>query len=262
MYVTEGGATTSLEFCKINPEAARDIDDILANPEEVYASFLASQDVDLDTIDPLDLQAHTIAKLQLQRRTLLEELNLLDVADSMRAPRLYFEAITSSFFDQCGSDRLLWSRARITGSLVGETAHTGTFRSDHFGVIEPQIRGSITHVTPREEYEARSHNGASTRRYYELVTDLQSTRPDTRYRFYTSDASTHSDASGLIIEELAQSGNEAPICTPITDTFDRFTLLQALTVDLHTSLGEIQHESDARARHALSVEVYGIRSTR
>jgi hypothetical protein len=261
MYAIEGGQTTSVEFCKINPEIARDIDDIFSSPEEVYASFVTFGDVDPTTIDPLDLQAHHIAKLQTQRRDLLQDLHLIDTADSIRQPRMYFEAITSSFFDQCGQDRLLWGRARISDRGVAETAHTGTFRHDGEDIVEPEIRARITYVTPRDEYEERSKAGTLQPQFFELVTDLQNTKPGTRYRFYSSDHARGGN-DGLAIEEISNYGTNTATYTPVVDAIDRFTLLQALTVDLHASVSQIQHDKDVHARRILGVEVYGMRTPR
>lgn len=260
MYVAEGGQSTSLEFYKINTGAAEDIDNILSNPQEVYASFVASRDVDVDTIDPLDLQSHQIAKLQMQRRDLLQELHLADVADSMRQPALYFEAITSSFFDQCGQDRLVWGRVRHSADGVVEVAHTGTFRRDQNGIIEPELRGRITYVTPHNE--ERSQAGVMLPQAYELVTDLHHAKPNTHYRFYTSDHSANKAQNGLAIEEVTGYGTSEATYTPVTDVVDHFTLLQALTVDLYAAVTDVQHENDSRAKHVLAIEVYGARTPR
>lgn len=241
MYKLEGGVrATNEEFYQINTETVQILGDIFSSPEDVYASFTAPQDVDLDHIDPLDLQAHHIAQMQAQRKSLLEALELLQVSENMRNPVMYFEGITSSFFDHCGRDRTVWSRASYIDTKVVESAHTATFRRDQFGLAEPQMQGRIGYVDGQPEF-------------FELATDLQRSRRGHAYRFYSS------PKTGLTIHEYPVQGYKGGETRDITDKFERFTLLQALSVDMHAAVKAMKPENDHRVHRLVSLQVYGTR---
>ena len=89
--------------------------------------------------------------------------------------------------------------------------------------------------------------------YFKVETDLQNTKPGYVYSFV-------SDSRGqLEISERLKDSRNAPKATPITDPIDRFTLLQALTVDMRAALGNLQHENDPRALKLLNNSVNGPR---
>lgn len=259
MYTLEGEASfTAVEdFQKTNPETVHAIDDIFSYPEDVYASFVAEADVDTDTLDPLDLQSQHIATLQAQRKGLLEALELLQVSENMRNPVMYFEGITSSFFDHCGPDRTVWSRARMSSELrtvtdeqgnerqervqvVHESAHTATFCRNDLKIIEPQIRGRIGCVDGEPKF-------------FELRSSLQRSKSGHEYHFYSS------PRNGLEVIEVDLRRPNYPEQRKIEDKIELFTLLQALTVDLYDTVTNLQHENDRRAHSIIARDVYGPR---
>lgn len=259
MYTLEGRVSTAEveDFQKTNPETVHAIDDIFSYPEDVYASFIAEADVDTDALDPLDLQSQHIAAMQAQRKGLLEALELLQASENMRDPVMYFEGITSSFFDHCGPGRTVWSRAHVSSELrlitdnqgnerqekvdvVHESAHTATFCRNDLKIIEPQIKGRIGCVDGEPKF-------------FELRSSLQRSKSGHEYHFYSS------PQKGLEVFEVDLRRPNQPEQRRIEDKIERFTLLQALTVDLHDTVTNLQHDNDERARRIISLSVYGPR---
>lgn len=259
MYTLEGetGFTAVEDFQKTNPETVHAIDDIFSYPEDVYASFIAEADVDTDALDPLDLQSQHIAAMQAQRKGLLEALELLQVSENMRDPVMYFEGIASSFFDHCGPDRTVWSRAHISSELqtitdeqgnqhveyaqvVRESAHTATFRRDSNQMLEPQIKGRIGCINGEPQF-------------FELRSNLQQSKSGHEYHFYSS------PRNGLEVFEVDLRRPNEPEKRRVEDKIERFTLLQALTVDLYDTVTNLQHENDRRVHSIVAREVYGPR---
>ena len=234
------------EITRIDREAASKIGSILCNREEVYESFLVP-----DVTDPLDLQATRIAELQEQRVDLLRELHLGEVAEVMRDPQIYFEGITLQFFEECGAERRVFGRARyVDEDTIWQTAHTSTFRQDPYsGVVEPEMQAKIGFRT--REIDGIESNDPS---YFQITTDLQNTKPGYIYIF--SSTVEH----GFTIAEKRKDDYDGSKPTEVTDPIDRFTLLQALTVDMQASLHNLQPQNDMRARKLIAQRVYGHRA--
>lgn len=259
MYTLEGRviAAEVEDFQQTNPETVHVIDDIFSYPDDVYASFVAEADVDTDILDPLDLQSQHIATMQAQRKGLLEALELLQVSENMRDPVMYFEGITSSFFDHCGPDRTVWSRAHISSELktvtdeqgnqrqqkvdvVHESAHTATFCRNDLKILEPQIKGRIGCVDGEP-------------RFFELRSSLQRSKSGHEYSFYSS------PRKGLEVFEIDLRRPNQPEQRRVEDKIELFTLLQALTVDLYDTVTNLQHDNDRRAHSIIARDVYGPR---
>lgn len=234
------------EITPVDRSAASKIGSILCNREEVYESFRMP-----DVIEPLDLQAARIAELQEQRVDLLRELHLGEVADVMRDPQIYFEGITLQFFEECGADRRIYSRAQyVDADTISQRAHTSTFRQDPYsGVVEPEMQAVIG-FRSREIDDIVSDDLS----YFQITTDLQNTRPGYLYVF----SSTVED--GFTIGEKKKDDYTGSKPVEITDPIDRFTLLQALTVDMQAALHNLQPDHDQRAKQILANQVYGTRA--
>ena len=232
------------ELTSVDSEAAGKIGSILCNREEVYMSFREP-----DVLRPADLQHERIAELQVQRVDLLRQLHLGDVMEVMRDPQIYFEGITMQFFEECGPGRRVFDRGRyIDNETVAENAYTSTYRKDQNGIIEPEMRAQIG-FTSREVDGIKSNDP----QHFEITTDLQNTKPGFFYIF----SSTVRD--GFTIAEKRKDEYDGAKSTRITDPIDRFTLLQALTVDMTAALHNLQPESDARIRKIISNDVYRLR---
>jgi len=240
------GAAEAPEITKIDHVAASKIGSILCSRQEVYESFRVH-----DVIDPLDLQATRIAELQEQRVDLLRELHLGEVADVMRDPQIYFEGITLQFFEECGAERRIFSRARyLDQDTLWQKAHTSTFRLDPYsGIIEPEMQALIGFRT--REIDGIQSDDPS---YFQITTDLQNTKPGYLYIFSST------VENGFAIGEKRKDDYSGEKPTEVTDPVDRFTLLQALTVDMQAALHNRQPQNDMHARKLLAQQVYGPRS--
>lgn len=234
------------EITRIDQEAASKIGSILCNKEEVYKSFCVP-----DVVNPLDLQAARIAELQTQRVDLLRELHLGEVAEVMRDPQIYFEGITMQFFEECGNERRIFTRAQyIDPETVAQRAHTSTFRRDPYtGIVEPEMQAVIG-------FRSREIDGITSNdpTHFRITTDLQNTKPGYLYIF----SSTVQD--GFTIGEKRKDDYTGSSVEEVTDPMDRFTLLQALTVDMQAALHNLQPDHDQRAKQILANQVYGTRA--
>lgn len=233
------------EITPIDPVAAQQIGSILCNKEQVYQSFRVP-----DVISPTDLQQKRIAELQEQRVDLLRSLHLGDVAEAMRDPQIYFEGITLQFFEECGKGRREYSRAKyIDSHTIAEQAHTGTFRRDKLGTIEPEMLARIG-------FRSREDDGivSSDLSFFKVETDLQNTKPGYKYQFVSD---SRGELEIFLLPKETFGTTEKP--QAITDPVDRFTLLQALTVDMRSALGNLRHYEDARVKKILCQYVHGSR---